>query len=228
MILRQSPPAPFAAQFAAPFVALLAASLTVLPTMLSAQPIGVPARALAEARFVIDTAEQGPVGVTVMKGLELPWDMAWLPGGELLVTERTGTRIRIVRDLVLDPAPVSGMPEISSAGGGGLMSILAHPDFARNGWIYFSYTKPAARGNRAVGLTRARLDGTRLSEVREIFAAEEPGGGPAPGLPLVFGQKLPPPQPPVTPRVDSSLIQDAKGLLHGTSVNIGVTQAGGT
>jgi glucose/arabinose dehydrogenase len=103
------------------------------------------------------------------------------------VTERQGSRLRLVRNFVLDPQPVAGVPEISGAGGGGLMSVVIHPRFAENGWVYFSYTKSAARGNRAVGLTRARFDGTKLVEAREIFAAEEPGGGPAPGLPLAFG-----------------------------------------
>jgi len=166
----------------------LVAALATLPAALSAQPIGVPPRALADAPFVIDTAEQGQVRVTPMKGLELPWDMAFLPNGDILVTERTGMRLRIVRDFALDPMPIGGIPaEANVAGGGGLMSVAIHPDFEENGWVYLSYTKSAARGNRAIGLARGRLDGMNLVDVREIFAAEEQGGGPAPGLPLVFG-----------------------------------------
>ena len=164
------------------------AAVAVIPIASSAQPIGVPPRALADAPFVIDTAEQGQVRVVPMKGLELPWDMAFLPDGNILVTERTGMRLRIVRDFVLDPNPIGGMPEqMAVAGGGGLMSVAIHPDFAENGWVYLSYTKSAARGSRAIGLARGRLDGMNLVDVREIFAGEEQGGGPAPGLPLVFG-----------------------------------------
>ena len=164
------------------------AAIPGLPVVSHAQPIGVPPRPLADAPFVIDTAEQGPVRVTPMKGLELPWDMVFLPNGNILVTERTGMRLRIVRDFVLDPAPVGGLPEgMGVAGGGGLMSVAIHPDFEENGWVYLSYTKPAARGNRAIGLARGRLDGTNLVDVREIFSGEEQGGGPAPGLPLAFG-----------------------------------------
>jgi glucose/arabinose dehydrogenase len=165
----------------------LLACLGLLPATLLAQPIGVPARPLPDAPFVVDTAEQGQIRVTAMKGLELPWDMAFLPDGNALVTERTGARLRIVRDFALDPEPIAGLPEVGVAGGGGLMSVVIHPDFAENGWVYVSYTKAAARGNRAIGLARGRLDGMALVEVREIFAAEETGGGPAPGLPLVFG-----------------------------------------
>lgn len=156
------------------------------PVPLLAQ-IGVPARPLPDAPFVIDTAEQGQVRVTVMKGLELPWDLAFLPNGDMLVTERTARRLRIVRNGVLDPQPIEGLPEIYAGGGGGLMSVAVHPRFAENGWVYLTYTKAAERGRRAVGLARGHLEGKTLTDVREIFAADEPGGGPPPGLPLVFG-----------------------------------------
>jgi glucose/arabinose dehydrogenase len=160
-------------------------ALVCLPLPLAAQ-IGVPARPLPDDAFVIDTAEQGQIRVTVMKGLELPWDLAFLPNGEMLVTERTGRRLRVIRDGVLDPEPIAGLPAIGG-GGGGLMSVAIHPRFAENGWVYLTYTKDAERGRRAVGLARGRLEGTALTGVRELFAADEVGGGPPPGLPLVFG-----------------------------------------
>jgi len=158
----------------------------------AAAQIGVPARPLPDGPFVIDTAEQGQVRVTVMKGLELPWDLAFLPNGDMLVTERPSQRLRLVRDPtgnpVLEPQPIAGLPAgIGGAGGGGLMSVVVHPRFDENGWVYVSYTKAAERGKRAVGLARGRLDGLALTGVQELFAAEEPGAGPAPGLPLVFG-----------------------------------------
>ena len=166
----------------------LAIAVGLMPASLLAQPIGVPPQPLPDSPFVIDSAEQGQIRVSVMSGLALPWDMAFLPNGDILVTERSALQIRIVRNFVLRPEPIAGVPDVvAAAGGGGLMSIVIHPRFAENGWVYFSYTKAAARGNRAVGLTRARLDGTTLVDAREIFSAEEPGGGPAPGLPLVFG-----------------------------------------
>jgi glucose/arabinose dehydrogenase len=161
-------------------------ALSLLPAPLLAQ-IGVPARALPDSPFVIDTAEQGTVRVTVIPGLSLPWDLAFLPNGNMLVTERTSRQLRLVRNGVVNPEPVSGLPDMSSASGGGLMSVKIHPDFADNGWVYLSYTKAARAGNRAVGMARGRLSGKQLTDVRELFSAEEPGGGPAPGLPLTFG-----------------------------------------
>jgi glucose/arabinose dehydrogenase len=165
---------------------IAAIALCLLPTPLLAQ-IGVPARPLPDSPFVIDTAEQGQVRVTVTKGLTLPWDLAFLPNGDILVTERTKMQLRLVHEGRVDPQPISGLPEISGASGGGLMSVKLHPQFAENGWVYLSYTKTAGAGRRAVGMARGRLDGMRLRDVHELFSAEEPGGGPAPGIPLIFG-----------------------------------------
>jgi len=165
---------------------IAAIALCLLPTPLLAQ-IGVPARPLPDSPFVIDTAEQGQVRVTVTKGLTLPWDLTFLPNGDILVTERTKMQLRLVHEGRVDPQPIGGLPEISGASGGGLMSVKLHPQFAENGWVYLSYTKTAGAGRRAVGMARGRLDGMRLRDVHELFSAEEPGGGPAPGLPLIFG-----------------------------------------
>jgi glucose/arabinose dehydrogenase len=85
------------------------------------------------------------------------------------------------------PEPVAATFASNTASAGGLMSVRIHPDFAENRWVYVTYTKEAARGNRAVGLARGRLDGMQLTGIEEIFAIEEPGGGVAPGIPLMFG-----------------------------------------
>ena len=167
-------------------VAALTFAASLLPVSSNAQ-IGVPARALPDSPFVIDTAEQGPVRVTVIEGLSLPWDMAFLPDGSMLVTERTDAQLRIVRNGVVDPEPIAGVPELSTAFAGGLMSVKVHPQFEENGWVYLTYTKEAPQGRRGVGLSRGRLRGMELIDVEELFAAEEPGGGVAPGIPLIFG-----------------------------------------
>jgi glucose/arabinose dehydrogenase len=166
---------------------LAALVLCVVPHLLAAQVTGVPERPLPEGPFVIDTAEAGQVRVTVTKGLELPWDLAFLPNGDMLVTERTGMRLRLLRNGVLQAQPITGLPAtMNSGGGGGLMSVAVHPRFAETGWIYLTYTKAAERGRRGFGLARGRLRGTALEDVRELFTVDEAGGGPPPGLPLLF------------------------------------------
>jgi glucose/arabinose dehydrogenase len=113
--------------------------------------------------------------------------MVFLPNGDLLITERTAMRLRVVRNGALVPQPIAGLPEgMSTGNGGGLMGVAVHPRFAETGWIYLSYTKVAETGRRGVGLARGRLDGMTLRDVREIFTVDEAGTGPAPGLPLIF------------------------------------------
>ena len=92
--------------------------------------------------------------VTVADGLVVPWSIAFLPDGDMLVTERPG-RLRIIRGGVLLPDPVPGIPEVVARGQGGLLEVLPHPDFASNRLIYISYSK--ATGNSPGGTTAAAL-----------------------------------------------------------------------
>jgi glucose/arabinose dehydrogenase len=168
-------------------LSLAGLAVCLAPQFLAAQGTEIPARPLPDVPFVIDTAEAGQVRVTPLKGLELPWDMAFLPNGDVLVTERSALRLRLVRGGALVAEPIAGVPEGANAGGGGgLMSVAVHPRFAENGYVYLTYTKAAETGRRALGLARGRLRGMELTEVRELFSADEAGGGPPPGLPLVF------------------------------------------
>jgi len=160
--------------------------LAALPAAAQRGGIGVPRIPMPDESFVIQSAEAGPVRVNVTKGLSLPWDMVFLPNGDLLVTERSNMQLRLVRDGAVLPAPIDATFEANTASAGGLMSVKTHPQFAENRWVYVTYTKAAAPGNRAVGMARGRLDGMRLTDIEEIFAIEEPGGGVAPGIPLVF------------------------------------------
>ena len=113
-------------------------------------PINWPSPPLADGPIVLDTALQRPIRLVVTKGLQQPWSMAFLPDGGILVTERPG-RLRIVRNGVLDPAPVKGLPAVQAAGLAGLMDIALHPRFAENSLVYITYHKPAAGAAPAPG-----------------------------------------------------------------------------
>src|SRR5204862_571697 len=76
----------------------------------------------------------------VTKGLSHPWSILWLPDGNMLVTERQG-RLRIIRNGVLDPQPVAGVPQVQSGGTSGLLDIALHPKYATNGLVYMTYNK---------------------------------------------------------------------------------------
>ena len=124
---------------------------------------------------------------TIAGGLEHPWGMAFLPGGDILVTERPG-RLRLIRGAKLQRRPVGGVPNVVARGQGGLMDVIAHPRFADNRLIYLSY---AAKGRDGVGthVARARLEGDKLTGLRVIFAAlPRNSGGVHFGSRMVFGR----------------------------------------
>ena len=103
--------------------------------------------------------------------------MAFLPDGDLLVTERPG-RLRVVRDGVLDPTPIAGMPTVRAVVIGGLADVVLHPHFARNQLIYFSYSKPDAQDPYAIDARRrARpLRRRRRAHGRRGHLRREPTG----------------------------------------------------
>ncbi len=115
--------------------------------------------------------------VTVAEGLEHPWSIAFLPGGDMLVTERPG-RLRIIRNGSLLPDAVEGLPEVFAQGQGGLLDVVPHPDFATNSLLYFSYSKPYPDGESATTtIIRGRFENDRLSDVEELFQANSRGRG---------------------------------------------------
>jgi aldose sugar dehydrogenase len=108
---------------------------------------------------------------TIAEGLEHPWGLAFLPEGDLLVTERPG-RLRIVSGGRLS-TPVAGVPQVAVSGQGGLLDVALAADFERSGTIFLSYSEPG-RGGAGTAIARARLvrDGqrARLDDVRVIFS----------------------------------------------------------
>ncbi|HHP7231661.1 MAG TPA: PQQ-dependent sugar dehydrogenase [Xenococcaceae cyanobacterium] len=113
--------------------------------------------------------------ITVVEGLEHPWAMTWLPDGAILITERPG-RLRIVRDGVLDPQAIAGVPEVFAVGQGGLMDVSLHPNFAENRWLYLTYSHGNEQANRT-RVARARFDGSALQNLEVIFEVEQAKSG---------------------------------------------------
>ena len=114
--------------------------------------------------------------VTVAEGLVNPWAMAFLPNGDMLVTERPG-RVRIVRDGELLPGSVDGLPDIYVRGQGGLLDIVPHPDFGSNNLVYISYSKPQGDDASTTAIIRARFENDALHDVEELFEANSAGRG---------------------------------------------------
>lgn len=76
----------------------------------------------------------------VARDIETPWGLAFLPDGRLLITERPG-RLRIVEKGRLLPEGVKGLPKVWEKQDGGMLDVEVHPQYARNGWIYLSYSE---------------------------------------------------------------------------------------
>lgn len=112
-------------------------------------------------KFSVDTAA---------RGLTSPWGMAFLPDGRILVTEKAG-RLRVVQGGQLQPGSIGGVPAVYANGQGGLLDIALHPDYARNGWLYFTYAAPGAGGGSTT-LARAKLQGEALTDVQTLFQAQ--------------------------------------------------------
>ena len=149
-------------------------------------PIVWPSPPLPDGPVVLDTAIQ-QIRLVVTKGLTQPWSMAFLPDGGILVTERPG-RLRIVRQGVLDPNPIAGVPPVYAQRLSGLLDLALHPGFADNQLVYFTYHKsPDNAGSAAnvrgiVTLARGRWNGAALVDVRDVFSA-----GPGAASRIVFG-----------------------------------------
>lgn len=154
------------------------------PTGLADQPLG-------EGPFEFRTGEDMDIRVVVLTDeIVLPYALAFLPDGDMLITTRPG-ELRRMRGDALDPEPVAGGPQSHFAGTSGLpgavhgyMNIVLHPDFERNNYIYLSYTKPLSDGQTALAIGRGRWNGEALRRFSDIYVAEAGIGGPAP---LAFG-----------------------------------------
>jgi aldose sugar dehydrogenase len=110
-----------------------------------------------------------PITVDVVaEGLEVPWGVAFLPGGDALITERPG-RVRLLRGGQLQPTPVATVP-IANSSEGGLLGIAAHPDFATNRWFYLYVTTDAdGRAQNRVERWTLAADANTATFERVIF-----------------------------------------------------------
>ncbi|MGA0825092.1 MAG: PQQ-dependent sugar dehydrogenase [Burkholderiaceae bacterium] len=109
----------------------------------------------------------------LVSGLDQPWSVAWLPNGDLLITERTGQLLRVASDFKSAPVAISGLPDtIAVDGQGGLLDVAVHPNHRENQFVYLSYSEGAQAGwlsESGTVLARARLNANTLSDFKVIF-----------------------------------------------------------
>jgi glucose/arabinose dehydrogenase len=115
--------------------------------------------------------EAGAVKVeTIAKGLDHPWGLAFLPDGEMLVTEKPGTLRRVSKDGAVSK-PLSGVPEVVAMGQGGLLDVAIDPDFSSNHLVYLTYSEPG-KGGASTAVARGKLGDSGLDDVEVIFRQE--------------------------------------------------------
>ena len=147
----------------------------------------LPTLPFPDAAREVDTVGAKVRVVPVVKGLENPWSLTFLPNGDMLVTEKPG-RLRVVRKGTLEPQAVSGAPEVWATGQGGLLEVLPHPRFAKNQLLYLTYSKACDKG-ATTALHRGKFDGKALTDGRDLFVADNCNtGNPHFGSKLAFGR----------------------------------------
>jgi len=105
----------------------------------------------------------------VVGEMEIPWGMAFLPDGSMLITEKSGELIHFNDG---QKQLITGMPEIYQRGQGGLLDIELHPNYGQNGWIYLTYSSPEGEGEGGnTALMRAKLNGNQLTDQKVLYKA---------------------------------------------------------
>lgn len=152
------------------------------------EPPAVEPSAVADARPQPYASQVAAFTVTeVVTGLQHPWGLAFLPGGDMLVTERPGRLRRIGRDGAVS-APVKGVPRVFAEGQAGLLDVALSPRFATDGLVYLAYAEPSLRGNVCgTAVARGRLQDNALTGVEVIYRqAPKLSAGTHVGARLVF------------------------------------------
>ncbi|MBT8434919.1 MAG: PQQ-dependent sugar dehydrogenase, partial [Gammaproteobacteria bacterium] len=117
--------------------------------------------------------EQGYPGIVVEEvfdGLGIPWGMAFISPHQILITERAG-RVLLLDIKKFTSVDLDGGPEVVAEGQGGMLDVAVGPNYEREGWIYFTYSKPS-KGEAATTLARARLQQNRLVDWQDLLVTD--------------------------------------------------------
>ncbi len=157
-------PRPISGVFAS-FVALLSTIVGI-----AQERPATPRFSITTTPRVLETAQQKVRVSVVAHGIPHPFSLLVLPDGDMLVSERSSGKLHAIRKGVLDPKPLTGVPTVHIGFHAGLLDLAAHPKFAENGLIYFTYHKPAAEvGTYSIALARGKFEGGGLVNVQDLF-----------------------------------------------------------
>ncbi len=114
----------------------------------------------------------------VAHGIERPWSLLPMPDGSFLVSVRAAGQVLAIRNGVLSPTPLTGLPAMRTSRTTGMLDMALHPKFAENRWIYFTYHKALDATTFTLALARGRYDGAGFSNVQDLYVgnAVQTGG----------------------------------------------------
>jgi glucose/arabinose dehydrogenase len=148
----------------------------------AAPPIPGLYQPLATGPFTYRTGEGQDIRVSVLARLPWPYSIAFLPDGDLLVTQRSGEMKRIAKDsgrVFEVPGGPQSLGPVTTAGVHSYMALALHPRFAQHGILYLAYTKPARQAgerSRTVAVARARYADGRLHDTSDVWVGEGVSG----------------------------------------------------
>jgi glucose/arabinose dehydrogenase len=149
-----------------PWIVLIAWLTGCAPSTAQAQAVRSPTPAPTNGGLSV---------VTVAKGLEHPWSLAFLPDGRMLVTERPG-RLRIVSSDGRVSEPIAGIPRVYASGQGGLLDVALSPMFDNDRLIYLSFSE-YGEGGAGTAVARGQLGEQTLQNLQLIWRQQPKVGG---------------------------------------------------
>lgn len=121
---------------------------------------------------VFTSSEQTVRLDTVATGIEVPWGMTFLPGGDMLITNRGGELFWVKKGG--SKTSIKGVPSVVAEGQGGLLDVAVDPNYEKNGWLYISYSKGKkieGKDLTTTAVVRGKIKNGEFTESNEIFEA---------------------------------------------------------
>jgi len=140
------------------------------PPAAPAAPGGAPSPAPAPAPQAPAAPAPGgpPTATTLNSSLSVPWGLAFLPDGRMLITQKSGSMVIVSADGTRVESELSGTPQVVYRAQGGLLDVALDPDFAADPWVYWTYAE-AGDGGQGIAVARGRLAGEALTDVAVIY-----------------------------------------------------------
>ena len=151
-------------------IAGLGVYAAVMPAQVTPPPPTARKFPLPTEPRVMETFDEKIKVSVVAHGIGRPWSLLPLPDGNFLVSVRATGQILAIRDGVLDPVPLKGLPTMRLSRTTGMLDMALHPKFAENRLIYFTYTKPLEGNTFTLAVGRGKYEANGFTDVKEIYA----------------------------------------------------------